>query len=82
MSMDLGNFGIGIQHEVAEAIGTAHALGADVVKIRTDLPRLRPRAGSRFHTAVIPYLQQTVDRLKQVAPKAEACGIKLAIENH
>ncbi len=82
MSMDLGNFGIGIQHDVMEAIDTAHALGADVVKISMDLPRPKPRAGSRFHTAVMPYLQQTVDRLRQAAPKAEACGIKLAIENH
>lgn len=82
MSMDLGGFGIGIQHDIGEGIQTAAALGADVVKIGMEIPRPRPRAGSRFHKAVVPYLKETADRLKKAAPLAEALNLRLALENH
>ena len=43
-SMDIGNQGIGIQHDLAEEIATAQALGADIVKVSMDLIRPRPVA--------------------------------------
>ncbi|MBL6992707.1 sugar phosphate isomerase/epimerase family protein [Desulfobacula sp.] len=82
MSLDLGHFGIGIQHNLEDGLNTAHLLGADVVKVSMDLPRPRPRAGSRFHPKVMPYLQETIQILKKAAPMAEAYGIRLALENH
>ena len=82
MSLDLGHFGIGIQHDLKAGLNTAQILGADVVKIGMDLPRPRPRAGSRFHPKVMPYLMETVKRLKKAAPMAEDYGIRLALENH
>jgi len=82
MSLDLGNFGIGIQHNLEDGLATAHFIGADVVKISMDLPRPRPRAGSRFHPEVMPFLQQTADLLEKTAPMAEEYGICLALENH
>ncbi|MCP4020493.1 MAG: TIM barrel protein [Desulfobacteraceae bacterium] len=82
MTLDLGKFGIGIQHDIGEGLQTAHALGADVVKISMEIPRPRPRAGSRFHPKVMPYLEETAARLKQAAPLAESLNIRLALENH
>jgi len=82
MSLDLGHFGIGIQHDLKDGLTTAQALGADVVKVSMDLPRPRPRAGSRFHPKVMPYLKETAKRLKAVAQMAEGHGIRLALENH
>lgn len=82
MSLDLGQFGIGIQHDVEEGIRTAHAMGADIVKVGMEIPRPRPRAGSRFHPRVMPYLKQTGEILKKAAPHAAAGHIRLALENH
>ncbi|HCY83605.1 MAG TPA: sugar phosphate isomerase/epimerase [Desulfobacteraceae bacterium] len=82
MSLDLGNFGIGIQHDLGDGLATAAGIGADVVKISMDLPRPRPRAGSRFHPKVMPYLEKTAALLRRAAPEAQALGIKLALENH
>jgi len=82
MSLDLGNFGIGIQHDLEGGLRTAHALGADVVKAGMEMPRPRPRAGSRFHRKVMPYLEKTAVLLKKAAPLAENLGIRLALENH
>jgi sugar phosphate isomerase/epimerase len=82
MSLDLGHFGIGIQHDLEAGLKTAQAIGADVVKAGMEIPRPRPRAGSRFHPKVMPYLEETVQRLKTAAPMAKALGIRLALENH
>jgi sugar phosphate isomerase/epimerase len=82
MSLDLGKFGIGIQHDLEEGIETAASMGADLVKVSMDLPRPRPRAGSRFHAHVMPYLETTRDRLISSAPLAEENNIRLALENH
>jgi len=82
MSLDLGNFGIGIQHDLKDGLMTAHALKADVVKSGMEIPRPRPRAGSRFHPKVMPYLEQTAEQLKIAAPMARDLGICLALENH
>ncbi len=82
MTMDLGQFGVGIQHDLAEGIETAAILGADIVKVSMDIRRPRPRTGSRFHPQVIPFLELTRDRLRAVAGLAEESGIRLALENH
>jgi sugar phosphate isomerase/epimerase len=82
MSLDLGNLGIGIQHDLKDGLNTTHALGADVLKISMDLPRPRPRAGSRFHPKVMPFLRETANRLKTAAPMAKSYNIRLALENH
>jgi sugar phosphate isomerase/epimerase len=82
MSMDLGHFGIGIQHDLKEGLETANALGADIVKAGMEIPRPRPRAGSRFHPQVMPFLIETVKQLKQAGPMAASLGICLALENH
>jgi sugar phosphate isomerase/epimerase len=81
-SMDLGSRGIGIQHDPAEAIATAQALGADIVKVSLDLIRPRPVAASRFHPEVMAQIKSFVTRAKQMAPLAEAAGVKIAVENH
>jgi sugar phosphate isomerase/epimerase len=81
-SMDLGGQGIGIQHDPAEAIATAQALGADIVKVSMDLIRPRPVAASRFHPDVMAQIKSFVSRAKQMALLAEAAGVKIAVENH
>jgi sugar phosphate isomerase/epimerase len=81
-SMDMGGMGIGIQHDLDEAIATAEALGADVVKVSMDLKRPRPMAASRFHPQVKMQMETFASQLKAAAPAAEAAGIKIAVENH
>lgn len=81
-SMDLGGQGIGIQHDLAEAIATAQALGADIVKVSMDLIRPRPVAASRFHPEVMAQIKSVASRIKQMTPAAEAAGVKIAVENH
>jgi sugar phosphate isomerase/epimerase len=81
-SMDLGGMGIGIQHDLDDAIATAESLGADIVKVSMDLVRPRPLAGSRFHPRVKDQMKSVAVQLKASAPAAAAAGIKIAVENH
>jgi len=81
-SMDLGGMGIGIQHDLNEAITTADNLGSDVVKVSMDLVRPRPLAASRFHPRVTEQMKSFAAQLKASAPAAAAAGIKIAVENH
>ena len=81
-SMDLGGMGIGIQHDLDEAVLTAENLGADIVKVSMDLVRPRPLAGSRFHPRVKDQMKSFASQLKTSAPAAAAAGIKIAVENH
>jgi sugar phosphate isomerase/epimerase len=81
-SMDMGGMGIGIQHDLDEAIATAGSLGADIVKVSMDLVRPRPLAASRFHPRVKDQIESFASRLKASAPAAAAAGIKIAVENH
>ena len=81
-SMDMGGMGIGIQHDLDEAIATAGSLGADIVKVSMDLKRPRPVSGSRFHPEVMAQMKPFAARLKASAPKAAAGGIRIAVENH
>jgi sugar phosphate isomerase/epimerase len=81
-SMDMGGMGIGIQHDLDEAVATATALGADIVKVSMDLKRPRPVSASRFHPDVMEQMKSFATRLKASAPAAEDAGIKIAVENH
>jgi sugar phosphate isomerase/epimerase len=81
-SMDMGGMGIGIQHDLDEALTIASALGADVVKVSMDLKRPRPVSASRFHPDVIEQMKSFATRLSTSAPAAENAGIKIAVENH
>lgn len=81
-SMDMGGMGIGIQHDLAEAIATAAGLGADIVKVSMDLKRPRPVSASRFHDEVMAQMKSFASQLKAAAPQADAAGIKIAVENH
>ena len=81
-SMDMGGMGIGIQHDLDEAIATASALGADIVKVSMDLKRPRPVSASRFHPDVIEQMKSFATRLRSSAPAAQNTGIKIAVENH
>ena len=81
-SMDMGGMGIGIQHDLAEAIATAAGLGADIVKVSMDLKRPRPVSASRFHPDVVAQMKSFASQLKAVAPQVDAAGIKIAVENH
>jgi sugar phosphate isomerase/epimerase len=81
-SMDMGGMGIGIQHDLDEAIATAKALGADIVKVSMDLKRPRPVSASRFHPEVMEQMNSFANRLKASAPAAADAGIKIAVENH
>jgi len=81
-SMDRGGFGIGIQHDLSQAIETARHLGADIVKVGMELDRPRPVAASRFHPTVMEQMHTVADLLKISAPHAAGYGIRLAVENH
>ncbi len=82
MSLDLGCYGIGVEHDIKDGLKTALNLGADLVKISMDLPRPSPRTGSQFHPKVMPYFEDTIKQLKNAAPMAKDYGIRLALENH
>jgi sugar phosphate isomerase/epimerase len=81
-SMDMGGRGIGIQHDLDEALATATALGADIVKVSMDLKRPRPVSASRFHPDVMEQMKSFAARLKASAPAAKDAGIRIAVENH
>ena len=79
-SMDMAGAGIGIQHDLMEALDTAAALSADVVKVGLDMRRPRPVAASRFHPEVRERLLTAAGRLKAAAPRAAALGIRIGVE--
>jgi len=81
-SMDFGRQGIGIQHDLLEAIDTAAHLGADVVKVGMDMVRPHPVAASRFHPAVVAQMTAFGEQLKAAVPAARDAGVKIAVENH
>ena len=81
-SMDLGEFGVGVQNDLTGAIATARHLGADIIKVGMDMRRPRPFAASRFHPEVVSQLEHVADLLKAEAPQAAEYGIRLAVENH
>jgi len=81
-SLDLGGQGIGIQHDLPEAIATARHVGADVVKMSLDLVRPRPVAASRFHPEIMARMSDVAELLKAAAPVAVEAGVKIAVENH
>ena len=82
LSLDWDHHGIGIQHDVGEAVEIAHHLGADVVKVGMDMVRPRPVSGSRFHPQVVARLERMTALLLRHAPAAAGLGIRIAVENH
>lgn len=81
-SMDIIQRGVGIQHELPEAIATAAELGADVLKVSMDIARPRPVAASRFHPQVMEQLKEVIQKVKEALPQARDAGVRLAFENH
>lgn len=81
-SMDLIKRGVGIQHELPDAIATAEILGADVLKVSMDIARPRPVAASRFHPQVMEQLKVVAAKVKNALPQACDAGVRLAFENH
>jgi sugar phosphate isomerase/epimerase len=71
-----------LTNTLGKAIVIAHALGADIAKVSMDLKRPRPIGASRFHPDVMEQLRNFSELLKVAAPKAEAKGVKIAVENH
>lgn len=82
LSLDWDNRGIGIKHDLGEALDIAHALGADVVKVGMDMVRPRPVSASRFHPQIVGRLEEMAALLKTHAPTAAERGIRIAVENH
>jgi 3-oxoisoapionate decarboxylase len=81
-SLDLGGMGIGIQHDLEEAIAISHALGSDIVKMSMDLVRPKPVAASRFHPEIKKQLSKVAEILKSSASSARDAGVRIAVENH
>jgi 3-oxoisoapionate decarboxylase len=81
-SLDYAGWGIGIQHDLGEALDTVHALGADVAKLSIDMDRPHPVMASRFHPQVVARLEEVADLLRMYAPAAAERGIRIAVENH
>ena len=81
-SLDFDGQGIGIQHDLGEAIKTAHDLGSDVVKMSMDIKRPRPVSGSRFHRQVVKKMRHVEDIVRSRLSMAENLGVRIALENH
>lgn len=81
-SMDFGNRGIGIQHDLHEAIQTARHIGADIVKVSMDLVRPRPVAATRFHPDIVAQMSSFAAQLQEAAKAASDAGVRIAVENH
>ena len=81
-SMDFGHQGIGIQHDLHEAIATAELIGADVVKVSMDLVRPKPVAATRFHPDIVEQMISFAGQLKEAASAANEAGVRIAVENH
>jgi len=71
-----------LTNTLEEGLAIARALGARIAKVSMDLKRPRPIGASRFHPQVMDQLASFVDRLKKVAPIAQASDVKIAVENH
>ena len=81
-SMDFGKQGIGIQHDLLEAIATAQLIGADIVKVSMDLVRPKPVAATRFHSDIVEQMTFFAGQLKKAASAANKAGVRIAVENH
>jgi len=81
-SRDMGEKGVGYQHDLGQALEIADGLGADVVKMSMDMRRPRPVAASRFHPDVVAQMETVIEDLRRRAPRAEELGLRIAVENH
>ncbi|GAB4262833.1 MAG: hypothetical protein Kow0092_13360 [Deferrisomatales bacterium] len=71
-----------LNHTLEEGIAVAEALGSDIGKVSLDIRRPRPLAASRHHPQVMAQLEKIAEDLHRVAGRAEAAGVRLALENH
>lgn len=71
-----------VNSTVRDALLTAKAIGADLVKYSLDIVRPRPLYGTCFHPDVMRQLGNRYDEFKESLPLLEELGLKLAIENH
>lgn len=71
-----------VNSTVKDALLTAKAIGADLVKYSLDIVRPRPLYGTCFHPDVMRQLSDRYEEFKANIPLMEELGLKLAIENH
>lgn len=71
-----------VNASVKDALLTAQAIGADLVKFSLDIKRPRPLYGTCFHPDVMCQLSERYKEFKANIPLIEKTGIKVAIENH
>lgn len=71
-----------VNSTVKDALLTAKAIGADLVKYSLDIVRPRPLYGTCYHPDVMRQLSNRFDEFKENLPLLEELGLKLAIENH
>lgn len=81
-SMDWAKAGVGVQHDLGQALDIAQAIGADVVKTGIDMARPHPVAAGRFHPDVVATMKEVAEVLRRHAPTAGERGIRIAVENH
>ena len=81
-TLDLGGRGLGVQHDLEEAIAISRAMGSDIVKMSMDMVRPKPVAASRFHPDVMAQVKDVAKILRSAAPSAKDTGIRIAVENH
>lgn len=71
-----------VNSTVKDALLTAQAIGADLVKYSLDIKRPRPVYGTCFHPDVMRQLCDRYNEFKANIPLLEDYGLQLAIENH
>lgn len=71
-----------VNSTVKDALLTANAIGADLVKYSLDIKRPRPLYGTCLHPDVMRQLSERYNEFKANIPLMEELGIKIAIENH
>jgi sugar phosphate isomerase/epimerase len=71
-----------VNSTVKDALLTAHAIGADLVKYSLDIKRPRPLYGTCMHPEVMNQLGERYNEFKANISLMEELGIKIAIENH
>lgn len=81
-SLDAAAYDPRMERTIDQGIDIAAGLGSDIAKITTDVQRPRPLFGGRFHPDIMPRLEELARKLIASAPRAEAVGVKLAVENH
>lgn len=71
-----------VNSTVKDALLTANAIGANLVKYSLDIKRPRPLYGTCMHPDVMTQLGERYNEFKANIPLMEELGLKIAIENH